>query len=71
MQIQGSGRVKLNDGSELRLGYANQNGHPYKPIGRWLIEQGQLSAKHKKLASHWWISGRLCAPVPQKAHKRP
>ena len=51
MQIQGSGRVKLNDGSELRLGYANQNGHPYKPIGRWLIEQGQLSAGEVSMQS--------------------
>ncbi|GLS03888.1 membrane-bound lytic murein transglycosylase A [Chitiniphilus shinanonensis] len=44
MQVQGSGRVKLADGSELRLGYADQNGRPYKPVGRWLIEQGQLPA---------------------------
>jgi membrane-bound lytic murein transglycosylase A len=44
MQIQGSGRVKLEDGSEIRLGYANQNGHPYKPIGRWLVESQQMPA---------------------------
>lgn len=42
LQIQGSGRVQLDDGRQLRLGYADQNGHPYRPIGRWLIEQGQL-----------------------------
>ncbi|UXY17175.1 MltA domain-containing protein [Chitiniphilus purpureus] len=44
MQVQGSGRVKLADGSELRLGYADQNGRPYRPVGRWLIEQGLLPA---------------------------
>ena len=44
LQIQGSGRVALADGTELRLAYAEQNGHPYRPIGRWLIEQGYLDA---------------------------
>ncbi|WP_330932980.1 murein transglycosylase A [Azoarcus olearius] len=43
MQVQGSGRAELPDGSVLRLGYADQNGHPYQSIGRWLVQQGQLS----------------------------
>jgi membrane-bound lytic murein transglycosylase A len=34
MQIQGSGRVKLKDGRELRVGYADQNGHPYGSLGK-------------------------------------
>lgn len=51
MQIQGSGRVKLEDGSELRLGYANQNGHPYKPIGRWLVEKNELPASSVSMQS--------------------
>ena len=42
LQIQGSGRVKLPDGSTVRLGYADQNGHPYKAIGRVLAERGDL-----------------------------
>lgn len=42
LQIQGSGRIQLAEGRQLRLGYADQNGHPYRPIGRWLIEQGAL-----------------------------
>lgn len=44
MQIQGSGQVLLDDGSRLRLGYADQNGHPYRSIGRWLIDQGELQS---------------------------
>ncbi len=44
LQIQGSGRVRLADGSQLRLAYADQNGRPYKPIGRWLIEQNELKS---------------------------
>ncbi|MEY2632876.1 MAG: hypothetical protein RIR00_1530 [Pseudomonadota bacterium] len=42
LQIQGSGRVRLPDGGILRLGYADQNGHPYQSIGRILIERGEL-----------------------------
>ncbi|WP_339504709.1 murein transglycosylase A [Pseudomonas sp. RL_105y_Pfl2_101] len=42
LQIQGSGRIRLADGRQLRIGYADQNGHPYRPIGRWLAEQGEL-----------------------------
>lgn len=44
LEIQGSGRVQLPDGSLVRLGYADQNGQPYHSIGRWLIEQGELRA---------------------------
>lgn len=43
MQIQGSGRIQLADGKQLLLGYADQNGHPYRPLGRWLLDQGLLS----------------------------
>ncbi len=43
LQVQGSGRIRLADGHQLRLGYADQNGHPYRPVGRWLIEQGELA----------------------------
>ncbi|QNM95190.1 murein transglycosylase A [Chitinimonas koreensis] len=44
LQIQGSGRIQLEDGSLLRVGYADQNGHPYKSIGKWLIDQGELKS---------------------------
>lgn len=44
MQIQGSGQVQLDDGSRVRLAYADQNGHPYRSIGRWLIDQGELKS---------------------------
>ncbi|MGE0316072.1 MAG: murein transglycosylase A [Lautropia sp.] len=42
VEIQGSGRVRLRDGSLLRIGYADQNGHPYRAIGRTLIERGAM-----------------------------
>jgi membrane-bound lytic murein transglycosylase A len=43
MQIQGSGRLNLPDGSVMRIGYAQQNGRAYVPIGRLLRERGQLA----------------------------
>ncbi len=43
LEIQGSGRVKLDDGSVLRVGYADQNGQPFKPVARVLIERGALT----------------------------
>jgi membrane-bound lytic murein transglycosylase A len=43
LQIQGSGRVQLADGSMLRVGYADQNGYPYRSIGRVLADRGELS----------------------------
>lgn len=42
LQIQGSGRIELPDGSHLRVGYAEQNGHPYQSIGKLLVERGEL-----------------------------
>jgi membrane-bound lytic murein transglycosylase A len=44
LQIQGSGQVEFPDGSRVRIGYADQNGHPYQSIGRWLINHGELAA---------------------------
>lgn len=43
LEVQGSGRVQLDDTHEtVRVAYADQNGHPYKAIGRWLVEKGEL-----------------------------
>ena len=44
LQIQGSGQVEFDDGQRVRIGYADQNGHPYRSIGKWLIEQGELQS---------------------------
>lgn len=44
LQVQGSGRVRLADeGKTVRVGYADVNGHPYRSIGRWLIDQRELT----------------------------
>ncbi|MAF97196.1 MAG: murein transglycosylase [Micavibrio sp.] len=46
VQIQGSGIVELDDGQEMRIGYAGQNGHPYYAIGRELIKMNVLSKEN-------------------------
>ncbi|MFO1305334.1 MAG: MltA domain-containing protein [Burkholderiales bacterium] len=43
LEIQGSGRIALDDGSVMRLGYADQNGHPYRSVARVLIDRGELT----------------------------
>jgi membrane-bound lytic murein transglycosylase A len=46
LQIQGSGRIRVTevDGRRqwVRLAYAGHNGQPYKSIGRWLLDEGEL-----------------------------
>ena len=43
LQIQGSGQIELASGGRLRLGYADQNGHPYRSIGRFLVDRRELT----------------------------
>ena len=42
MDIQGSGRIRFADGSVTRLTFDGQNGFPYTPIGKVLVERGAL-----------------------------
>jgi len=49
LEIQGSGRVRLAGGSVIRLNYADQNGHPYRSIGRVLIDRGELPRERASL----------------------
>jgi len=49
VQVQGSARVRLADGGEVRLAYAGRNGHPYSSIGRILIEEGRIPREDMSL----------------------
>jgi len=42
LQIQGSGKIRLPGGETMNVGYADQNGYPYKSIGKALVERGDL-----------------------------
>jgi membrane-bound lytic murein transglycosylase A len=48
-QIQGSTRVKFDDGELLRLNYIASNGKPYTPVGRLLIDQGVFTPEEMSM----------------------
>ena len=60
LQIQGSGRIVLDTGETIRVGYAEQNGHPYRAIGRVLIDRGELTREEVSMQSikAWLLSNR-------------
>lgn len=51
LQLEGAGRVRLPDGSLVRLGYAGQNGAPVVPVGRVLVAHGLLGAADERPAT--------------------
>jgi membrane-bound lytic murein transglycosylase A len=51
LQVQGSGRVQLQNGETLRVGYADQNGHPFQSIGRFLVDRGELKLGEASMQS--------------------
>jgi membrane-bound lytic murein transglycosylase A len=51
LQIQGSGRVRFDDGGNARIAYAGENGRPYTAIGRVLLAGGQLARDKISLAT--------------------
>jgi len=40
LQVQGSGRIRLTDGSAIRVGYGGKNGQDYRSIGKELVRRG-------------------------------
>ena len=55
LHVQGSGKIALDDGTAIRVGYDGKNGHPYTSIGKQLVAIGEMSASEVTLASldHW------------------
>ena len=49
LQIQGSGQLRLESGETIRLGYADQNGHPYRSLGRLLVDRGELALEQASM----------------------
>ena len=43
MQIQGSGKIRLEDGRVLRLGYAGTNDQPFKSFAQWLLDRKEIT----------------------------
>lgn len=45
LHIQGSGRIRLTNGDVMRVGFAARNNHPYRAIGRLLVERGEMTVE--------------------------
>lgn len=56
LQTQGSGKVRMTDGTTVGLQYAAQNGHEYVPIGRILKDQGELDAVSLQTIRDWLLT---------------
>ncbi|MBL8685218.1 MAG: MltA domain-containing protein [Myxococcales bacterium] len=57
LEIQGSGRVELDDGTTLQINYAASNGHEYVAIGRTLIDRGAIERSQVSLQTiRAWLS---------------
>ncbi len=65
LEVQGSGRVQLSDGSMIRMAYADQNGHPYRSIGRYLVDQGEMTLDQASAqAIRRWVEAH-----PERKHE--
>lgn len=51
MQIQGSGKILLEDGSVMRLGFAGTNEQPFKSFAQWLIDRKELTRGNASMQS--------------------
>ncbi len=51
LQVQGSGQIRLDTGERLRVGFAEQNGHPYRSLGRTLVERGEMTLDQASMQS--------------------
>ena len=57
LEVQGSGRVQLPDGEVIRLQYADQNGQPYRAIGRYLVHSRALTVEQANIPGiRAWLS---------------
>lgn len=69
LQVQGSGRIELPDGSKIRITYDGKNGYPYTSIGRELIQAGTFTPDNMSLKAlaNWLKADRKRAePVMWK-----
>jgi len=57
LEVQGSGRVQLTTGETIRLQYEDQNGHPYRSIGKYLADQGVMPIEQVNMpAIRAWLA---------------
>ena len=57
IHVQGSARIRLADGTAMRVAYAGRNGHPYTSIGRLLVERGAMALENEPRAADGLAAG--------------
>lgn len=70
LHVQGAGRVRLPDGEVVRVTYDGQNGQKYVPIGRVLLDRGQMTLDHVSMRSvrAWLVAHADQAPAVMDAN---
>src|SRR5665213_403319 len=65
LQIQGSGRIRLPDGSQAPIGYDGENGRAYRALGRLLVERGAMTLEDVSMQSikAWLAAHPAAAPA--------
>ena len=71
LEIQGSGQIQLPDGSRLRVGYAEQNGHPFRSLGGLLIRRGEIKPERASMQGIKEWARRHPAKVQQFMNANP
>lgn len=71
LQIQGSGRISLADGSVIRVGYADQNGHPYRSIARVLVDRGEMTLEASSMQAIRSWGRKHAAKLPALLDENP
>ena len=68
IHVQGSARIRLDDGSVMRVAYAGRNGRPYTSIGRLLVQGGVMDLETMTLEK---LMGWLRGSCPSSQTGRP
>ncbi len=71
LEIQGSGQILLPDGSRMRVGYADQNGHPFRSLGGLLIRRGEIKPERASMQGIKEWARRNPAKVQQFMNANP
>lgn len=71
VHIQGSARIRLDDGKVMRVRFAGRNGLPFTPIGRVLVQRGELTLEQADMAGirAWLAAHPEQAPALMRENK--
>ena len=57
LHIQGSGKIKLENGTLLTVGYAQDNGRPFRSITKFMLDSGKISSRDASY-QHVFLRGK-------------